>query len=240
MDQVLPGIQSQFARAGRGGSGLGREAEAKAGSDIFARMYQQERQNQMGAGAQLAGLSQQNQNRQLGASQFLGGMYGQDRARALAATGQAAGLGAGAAGQLGGMYGDERGRQMMAMGYAPSMENLAYSPANRLGQIGAQYEGKGAEQMQDDWSRWEQSIRQPERQLDQYLQRIQGISPSMGMGQTTTSPYFQNQGAGMLGGAMAGLGLAQGMGEMFPSLATAGFNPWLGAGMMGMGLLSQM
>lgn len=44
---ILPEIQSQFARSGRYGSGLAQEAQAQALADAFAGQYGQERQRQM-------------------------------------------------------------------------------------------------------------------------------------------------------------------------------------------------
>lgn len=48
-NQILPGIQSRYAKGGRFGSGLGRAAEAQALGDVFAQQYGAERQNQMRA-----------------------------------------------------------------------------------------------------------------------------------------------------------------------------------------------
>lgn len=48
-NRILPNIQSRFSLGGRFGSGLGREAEARALSDAFANQYQNERQNQLRA-----------------------------------------------------------------------------------------------------------------------------------------------------------------------------------------------
>lgn len=42
-NRILPDIQSRYARAGRFGSGLGREAEARAIADAFASQYGNER-----------------------------------------------------------------------------------------------------------------------------------------------------------------------------------------------------
>ena len=47
--QVIPQVQSQFARAGRGGSGLSHRAMTEALGDVFAKQFAQERQNQLRA-----------------------------------------------------------------------------------------------------------------------------------------------------------------------------------------------
>jgi len=48
-NKIIPDIQSRYAKAGRFGSGLARQAEAQALSDAFAKQYGQERQNQIRA-----------------------------------------------------------------------------------------------------------------------------------------------------------------------------------------------
>lgn len=48
-NRILPDIQSRYAQGGRFGSGLGREAEARALADSFASQYGNERQNQLRA-----------------------------------------------------------------------------------------------------------------------------------------------------------------------------------------------
>jgi len=50
---AMPGINSTFGMAGRSGSGLAQTAMSQATSDAFARLYGQERQNQLGAASQL-------------------------------------------------------------------------------------------------------------------------------------------------------------------------------------------
>ena len=48
-NQIIPQVQSQFARAGRSGSGLAQTAMAERLGDVFASLYGQERQRQVGA-----------------------------------------------------------------------------------------------------------------------------------------------------------------------------------------------
>lgn len=48
-NKIIPDIESRFNKGGRFGSGLAREAEAKALADTFAGQYQNERQNQLRA-----------------------------------------------------------------------------------------------------------------------------------------------------------------------------------------------
>jgi hypothetical protein len=47
--RILPGVDSQFAMGGRYGSGLAKEAQTRAISDVMAERYDQERTNQMRA-----------------------------------------------------------------------------------------------------------------------------------------------------------------------------------------------
>lgn len=57
--RIMPQIQSGFARAGRGGSGLEHTAETQALADAFASQYGQERGMQQQAQMALPGLAQQ-------------------------------------------------------------------------------------------------------------------------------------------------------------------------------------
>lgn len=48
-NRIIPDIESRFAKSGRYGSGLARQAEASALGDVFAKQYGDERQNQLRA-----------------------------------------------------------------------------------------------------------------------------------------------------------------------------------------------
>lgn len=128
--RIMPQIQSGFARAGRGGSGLEHTAETQALADAFANQYGQERGMQQQAQMALPGLAQQQ------------GMYG---------------------------------------------VNLAQLP---------------------------QQIQQAN--LGNYANIISG----MNRGGTTTQNQtnYQNKGAGALGGALGGIGIANALGSSLPEV----------------------
>lgn len=115
-ESVLPGLQSQFAGAGRYGSPAqaGQESQARTdlgetlgglASDIYGRNYAQERQNMLRAGETLGGIGMQERGQQLQGISGLGGLSQADIGNRLAATGQ-----------LGQAYTGERGRQIGAAG----------------------------------------------------------------------------------------------------------------------------
>lgn len=61
-DKIIPDIESRFNKGGRFGSGLAREAEAKALADVFAGQYQNERQNQIRSMFAAPQIAQQDYN----------------------------------------------------------------------------------------------------------------------------------------------------------------------------------
>lgn len=69
--QIIPQIQSQFASAGRSGSGLAQQAASRALGDVFANQFQTERSRQLQAATLLPELQrarrQEQLSRQLGA-----------------------------------------------------------------------------------------------------------------------------------------------------------------------------
>lgn len=116
-------------------------------------------------------------------------------------------------------YANERTNQMRAMMFAPQVAESEYSDFGKLAAVGAQKEAMQQELLADQISRhdFDQSVQA--RQLQLYLDAIQG---NYGNTTTTTGPaaqqpsYYRNQGAGFLGGAMMG---AQGGMSMFPYAA---------------------
>lgn len=140
-----------------------------------------------------------------------------------------------------GQYGQERNRQMQGLGMAPMMQALAYDPAQRLGAVGAMQEAQTGAEQADARARYEHEAYRPQSDLDAYIQRIQGIAPFGGGTQTQTSPLYRNRGAGVLGGALGGLGAAGQLGAM-PFFSAGGAGAGLGSflgplGMIGGGLL---
>lgn len=153
------------------------------------------------------------QGRALGdfTSQFLGSQYQQDQNRRF------------------GAYEGERGRQFGAFGQAPGMAQADYADPQALLGVGAQREFKGSQQLQDAMNRFNFAQNQPAANLNQYLAQLgQGGQ----YGQTTTQqPFFQNQGAGLLGGGLAGGQL----GMMFGGPLGAGIGAGAGALLGGFG-----
>jgi len=197
MDRITPGLQSQWGRAGRSGSGLAQEAIAKAGADTFAGLYNTERGRQDAAAAQLAGLGSTERGRQ-------------DAAAA----------------QLAGLYDQSMGREAQGMMLAPQMSELAYDPYRRLAQVGDVQEQKIGERIADEMARFEHNQYSPQISLDRYISRLAGVGPFGGQTNATTTPLYRNQGAGMLGGALAGAGLGSQLAGS-SLLAGSAIAPWL-------------
>jgi hypothetical protein len=101
-----------------------------------------------------------------------------------------------ATGIYGQNYQDERNRQQQTLGMAPQTQGLGYNDINALFSGGQQVQQLG-----------QQYANAPSQWLQQYLQQV-----SPGLGQQSTTPQFYNQGAGALGGALAGSSLFSGSG----------------------------
>jgi len=97
-------------------------------------------------------------------------------------------------------YDTERGRQQAMIGAAPALANQDYYDINQLYQSGQMAEGYQQQALQDDINRFNYEQNLPQLKLDRYLQNVYG-APG---GQITTQPLYRNQGAGILGGALAG------------------------------------
>jgi hypothetical protein len=118
----------------------------------------------------------------------------------------------------------QRGIQANVLGQAGQIHNLGYADQDRLLGVGGLREDMQGRQMQDQAARWDFEQNAPGVALDQYLARIQGAPGSTS---TSTSPIYQNRGAGALGGAMAGYGLGSefgygGWGALLGGLLGAG------------------
>lgn len=95
----------------------------------------------------------------------------------------------------------QRGIQASVLGMAPQVQNMGYADYDRLLGVGGLREDLVGRQYQDAAARHDFSQNAPGVALDQYLARIQGAPGSTS---STTSPIYRNQGAGALGGALAG------------------------------------
>lgn len=103
----------------------------------------------------------------------------------------------------GGAYNTGIQQQEAAAAGAPGVQGMQYNDLNALYGGGANVQGLA-----------QQYAAQPYTSLQQYMGMV---GPNMG--QQTTTPYYYNQGAGALGGALTGVGLANNL----------GINPILGA-----------
>lgn len=97
-------------------------------------------------------------------------------------------------------YDAERARQQAMVSAAPALANQDYYDINQLYQAGQAAEGYQNMALQDDINRWNYEQNLPQAKLDRFLQNVYG-APG---GQITTQPLYRNQGAGILGGALAG------------------------------------
>lgn len=107
-----------------------------------------------------------------------------------------------------GQYGDERTRQMQAMMFAPSVAAGDYNDIAQLANVGGQKEALSQQQLQDQMARYDFGQNVQRQDLQNYMGLIQG---NYGGDRVTTSPgqtFYNNQGAGILGGALGGASLA--------------------------------
>lgn len=114
----------------------------------------------------------------------------------------------------GGNYQQERGRQQQAAMYAPTFAQSDYADAERLAGVGQAYEGLEGAKLQDEMARHSFEQNEPWDRLQRYSSFIQG--GNWGGNTTQTQPIYSNTGAGVLGGAATGAGLAQMLGASNP------------------------
>jgi hypothetical protein len=99
-------------------------------------------------------------------------------------------------------YGQERNNQMQAAQMAPGLANQDYIDYQKLADVGGAYEGLNQKRLNEDINRFNFTQNQPMDRLNQYLQMLSGAYP--GSSSTSSQPLYQNKGAGVLGGALAG------------------------------------
>jgi hypothetical protein len=235
LDPVQDRIQSQFARAGRMGSGANQEVLTRglsdAASNIAYQDYSRERQNQLAAQQNLAGLQAQQFGTQLSGLNALGSLSGQDLARQLSGASalssadqarmqrQLAGLGGQASTSA-----QDLARRMQGAQLAPQFADLDYQGAERLAAVGSAREQQSQAELQDAINRYNF-----DQNVDaQKLQNFMGLVGGGTVGSSQSQPVFRNPLAGGLGGALGGAQLG----------ASLGFNPLYGA--IGGGLLGLM
>lgn len=108
-------------------------------------------------------------------------------------------------------YQQERGLQQQAQlqqaqlaGFAPQFYGQQFLPAQTLAQVGAQQEAIVAQPLQEQLARYQFGQQLPYQQLQGYLSSVYGTPLGSYGTQTTNAPTYQNRGAGILGGALAG------------------------------------
>lgn len=122
------------------------------------------------------------------------------------------------------LYGQERGRQLTAAALSPQLAAQDYADIGALSQVGAQRQGLEQQSINEAMARHDF----PYQQLVRQANLLGAITP--GAGSVQEVPLQRNVGAGILGGALVGGGLA---GEGGPLAGV--LPPWLSA--LGGGLL---
>lgn len=108
---------------------------------------------------------------------------------------------------------------LSGIGQLPGVQEAQYSDLNKLGQVGAAYEGQAQTQLQDALNRWNFQQETPWTNLQRYAQILGGIGGAGGT-QTATSSQPNNT-----------LGQLLGVGAGIAGLATG--NPFLAMGGLG-------
>ena len=121
-------------------------------------------------------------------------------------------------------YQQERGLQQQAQlaqsqlaGLAPQFYSQQFLPSQTLAQVGAQQEAIAAQPLQEQLARYQFGQQLPYQQLQGYLSSVYGTPLGSYGTQTTTAPTYQNRGAGVLGGALAGGLGGYALGQAFPN-----------------------
>jgi len=145
-------------------------------------------------------------------------------------------------------YQQERGLQQQAQlaqsqlaGLAPQFYSQQFLPSQTLAQVGAQQEAIAAQPLQEQLARYQFGQQLPYQQLQGYLSSVYGTPLGSYGTQTTNAPTYQNRGAGVLGGAIAGglggyaLGQIPGVSGFFGNQYAAPALGALGGGLLGAG-----
>lgn len=206
-----PSVLSTFAQGGSGAirGGLAQTAMQQAASDAFARLYGQERANQLSAASQLGQFGLSGQAQQVGAAGTLGQLGLSQQ-----------GLRNQAIGQLGSALDAERARQAQA----------AMNQAN-LGIQGAVAGAQGLQTVGDRIQAQRQAeLTAPINAAMMLQQASAGLPLQSLLGQTQSQPLTRNTAAGLLGGAATGAGIGSmlGLTGLGPLGAAAGIGGLLG------------
>lgn len=215
---IAPALASQFAAAGRTGSGAHSNAFGQAtgqlgralgdvSTNIYGSAYEAERGRQQGAANTLAqiGMSDRAQQLQGGQGQLaalgqLSNINQNDRAMQLR----------GAEG-LQSAYGAERALQQQAALAAPQFESMKYNDLDKLLGIGEYRRGQQQERIDADRTRWDYNQQLPLQNLQALNQILQGGSVYAGSTATSNQQQRRNPFAGAIGGAA----MSNALGGMF-------------------------
>jgi hypothetical protein len=111
----------------------------------------------------------------------------------------------------GSQYQQERGLQQAAQlqqaalaQAAPQMYGQQFLPSQALSEVGTRQEAISAQPLQEQLARYQFGQQLPYQQLQGYLSSVYGTPLGTYGTQTTNAPTYQNRGAGILGGALAG------------------------------------
>lgn len=197
--EIAPGIDSQFAKAGRSGSGAFAsvrnnaestlaDAMAKNAADIYGQNYATERGHMIDAQKSIGGLYDSNAQNAISATGMLGNLsQGQQDSRNNAAS-------ALMSGQQG-----QAGLQLQGAGMAGEQRNLDYMDAEKLAGVGAQQDAYKDLQLQGDIDRWNYNQNKDINAASQFVSVLNNGGFNT---QTTTKPVYSNglaTGIGALG-----------------------------------------
>jgi hypothetical protein len=122
-------------------------------------------------------------------------------------------------------YQQERGLQQQAQmqqaqlaGLAPQFYGQQFLPSQTLAQVGAQQEAIAAQPLQEQLARYQFGQQLPYQQLQGYLSSVYGTPLGQYGTSTTNAPTYQNRGAGVLGGGIAGGLGGYALGQAFPAI----------------------
>ena len=133
---------------------------------------------------------QQGLSNALAAAQQVGQNYNAGQSSQLAALGQ-----------LGQNFNTAAGQQIQSLALAPQMQALGFNDINQLYNAGAERQAQDQANIDAAINRWNYQQQLPMQMLANYGNSIQG---GYGSTSTITQPYFQNQAANVLGGALGG------------------------------------
>ena len=119
-------------------------------------------------------------------------------------------------------YADERGRQVAAGLTAPGMAELDYLDPSRLIDIGAAYEGKAADELQEDIDRHRFAEDEERIRLGEYLPAVTGGQWST---QSTEQPIYADDTSRYLGYGASGANI---LSSLFGGGGSGGGSAWSG------------